>query len=163
MVALQPRCAAKCKANAVQSSCMPVHACTYALNMVPPSAPPLKGVVVVYYKYENTTLEGLLAQVGKSLQGGRALSIALLMHGHTGYFKINKEKVGGVRGQRSGVRWLGQRAKVRGQVGGSEGKGQGSSGQGQRGWFRRRLGAVKDAGLGTSQKHPCGFSEVTER
>ena len=142
MVALQPRCAAKCKANAVQSSCMSVHARTYALKMVPPSAPPLKGVVVVYYKYENTTLEGLLAQVGKSLQGGQALSIALLMHGHTGYFKINKEKVGRVRGDWSGVKWLGQRAKVRGQVdrvrrqrsgvkwAGSEGMGQRSSGLG---------------------------------
>ena len=55
----------------------------------------------MYYKYENTSLDGLLAQVGKSLHGGRALSIALLMHGHTGYFKVNKEKVGGARGQRS--------------------------------------------------------------
>ena len=77
------------------------------------SAPPLEGVIVVYYKYETTTLDGLLAQVGKSLQRGRALSIALLMHGHTGYFKINKEKVGGVSGQVGGVR--GQRSRVRGQ------------------------------------------------
>lgn len=74
------------------------------LSVAPPSVPPFKGIVLVYYKYEDTTLGGLLAEVEKSLQGGRALSIALLMHGHTGYFKINKEKVGGVRGQVGGVK-----------------------------------------------------------
>ena len=74
------------------------------LSVAPPSVPPLKGIVVVYYKYETITLGGLLAEVGKSLKGGRALSIALLMHGHTGYFKINKKKVGRVRGHVGGVK-----------------------------------------------------------
>ena len=51
------------------------------------------GVAVVYYKYESTSLEELLQSVAKKLSGRRALSIALLFHGHPGFFKIIGNKV----------------------------------------------------------------------
>ena len=53
-----------------------------------------EGVAVVYYKYESATLDELLKSVGKKLNGRRALSIALLFHGHPGFFKIIRDKVG---------------------------------------------------------------------
>jgi len=51
------------------------------------------GVAVVYYKYESATLDELIKSVGKKLNGRRALSIALLFHGHPGFFKIIRDKV----------------------------------------------------------------------
>lgn len=51
------------------------------------------GVAVVYYKYESTSLDELLQSVAKKLNGRRALSIALLFHGHPGFFKIIRDKV----------------------------------------------------------------------
>ncbi|XP_065886059.1 serine/threonine-protein kinase Nek8-like, partial [Dysidea avara] len=50
------------------------------------------GVAVVYYKYESATLDELLKSVRKKLNGRRALSIALLFHGHPGFFKIIRDK-----------------------------------------------------------------------
>ena len=51
------------------------------------------GVAVVKYSYEATSLAKLLQQVGEKLKGRRALSVALLMHGQPGYFKICSGKV----------------------------------------------------------------------
>ena len=51
------------------------------------------GVAVVYYKYETTSLDELLQSIAKKLNGRRALSIALLFHGHPGFFKIIRDKV----------------------------------------------------------------------
>lgn len=51
------------------------------------------GVAVVYYKYETTSLDELLQSVVKKLNGRRDLSIALLFHGHPGFFKIIRDKV----------------------------------------------------------------------
>ena len=51
------------------------------------------GVAVVKYSYEATTLTRLLQLVGATLKGRQALSIAMVVHGQPGYFKICSQKV----------------------------------------------------------------------
>lgn len=51
------------------------------------------GVAVVKYTYETTSLTVLLRTIGNTLKGRQALSIALLVHGQPGYFKICSQKV----------------------------------------------------------------------
>ena len=50
------------------------------------------GVAVVKYAYESTTLAKLLQLVAATLKGRLALSIALLVHGQPGYFKMCAQK-----------------------------------------------------------------------
>ena len=51
------------------------------------------GVEVVKYTYESTSLGKLLQMIAATLKGRQALSIAFLMHGQPGYFKICSQKV----------------------------------------------------------------------
>ena len=51
------------------------------------------GVAVVRYDYEATSLTELLRLVGDRLKGRRALSIALVVHGQPGQFKLTRDKV----------------------------------------------------------------------
>ena len=55
------------------------------------------GVAVVKYPYESTSLAKLLQLVAATLKGRLALSIALLVHGQPGYFKICSQKVSGLQ------------------------------------------------------------------
>lgn len=54
------------------------------------------GVEVVKYSYEVTSLAKLLQMIGAKLKGRQALSIAFLVHGQPGCFKICSQKVRGV-------------------------------------------------------------------
>lgn len=54
------------------------------------------GVEVVKYSYEATSLAKLLQMIGAKLKGRQALSIAFLVHGQPGCFKICSQKVRGV-------------------------------------------------------------------
>lgn len=51
------------------------------------------GVVVVEYSYDTTSLSKLFQTIGTKLKGRQALSIAFLVHGQPGCFKICSEKV----------------------------------------------------------------------
>ena len=48
----------------------------------------------VRYAYETTTLSRLLKSVGERLRGRKALSVALVVHGSPGCFKLCSQKVG---------------------------------------------------------------------
>lgn len=47
----------------------------------------------VRYAYETTTLSRLLKAVGEKLRGRKALSVALVVHGSPGCFKLCSQKV----------------------------------------------------------------------
>ena len=51
------------------------------------------GIDISRYTYESTTLAKLLQLVGSKLKGRIALSMAFLMHGEPGCFKICPQKV----------------------------------------------------------------------
>ena len=51
------------------------------------------GVEVVKYSYETTSLAKLLQMIGAKLKGRQALSIAFLVHGQPGCFKMCSQKV----------------------------------------------------------------------
>ena len=51
------------------------------------------GAKVVKYSYELTTLHKLLTMVDAALKGRLALSIALMVHGQPGCFKLCSQKV----------------------------------------------------------------------
>lgn len=51
------------------------------------------GVAVVHYNYETTSLGRLLVHIGDTMKSRQALSIALVVHGQNGSFKINRQKV----------------------------------------------------------------------
>ena len=51
------------------------------------------GVEVVKYSYETTSLSKLFQMIGAKLKGRQALSIAFLVHGQPGCFKICSQKV----------------------------------------------------------------------
>ncbi len=50
-------------------------------------------VAVVRYTYESTTLAKLLQMVAAKMRGRQALSIALVVHGEPGLFKLCSQKV----------------------------------------------------------------------
>ena len=80
------------------------------LSVAPPSVPPLKGIVVVYYKYETITLGGLLAEVGKSPQGGTSFEHCP-SHARPHRLLQDQQKEGG---QGQGSRGWGQKVGARG-------------------------------------------------
>ena len=47
----------------------------------------------VRYSYETTTLSSLLKSIGEQLKGRKALSVALVVHGSPGCFKLCSQKV----------------------------------------------------------------------
>lgn len=51
------------------------------------------GVVTIAYNYDNTDLHNLLKLIGDKLKGRKALSIALVVHGQSGGFKLTKYNV----------------------------------------------------------------------
>ena len=51
------------------------------------------GTAAVRYAYETTTLSRLLKTVGERLRGRKALSVALVVHGSPGCFKLCSQKV----------------------------------------------------------------------
>ena len=51
------------------------------------------GVAVVHYNYETTSLGRLLVLIGDTMKSRQALSIALVVHGQPGNFKINRQNV----------------------------------------------------------------------
>ena len=51
------------------------------------------GVESVKYSYETTSLSKLFQTIGTKLKGRQALSIAFLVHGQPGCFKICSQKV----------------------------------------------------------------------
>lgn len=51
------------------------------------------GVVTIAYNYDNSDLHILLKLIGDKLKGRKALSIALVVHGQTGGFKLTKYNV----------------------------------------------------------------------
>ena len=51
------------------------------------------GTATVKYAYETTTLSRLLKAIGERLRGRKALSIALVVHGSPGCFKLCAQKV----------------------------------------------------------------------
>lgn len=51
------------------------------------------GVAVIVYDYERTSLARLLQLIGDKLQSRKALSIALILHGQPGVFKLNRHNV----------------------------------------------------------------------
>ena len=51
------------------------------------------GTATVRYSYETTTLSRLLKAVGERLRGRKALSVALVVHGSPGCFKLCSQKV----------------------------------------------------------------------
>lgn len=52
-------------------------------------------VAVVRYSYEATSLAKLLQMVAATMRGRQALSIALVVHGQAGLFKICSQKASG--------------------------------------------------------------------
>ena len=51
------------------------------------------GVAVVHYEYQSTSLNKLLQSIGDILKSRKAYSIAFVVHGQPGHFKLNSEKV----------------------------------------------------------------------
>jgi NIMA (never in mitosis gene a)-related kinase len=51
------------------------------------------GVALVVYDYDATTLSRLLQLIGDKLKGRKALSIAMVVHGQPGHFKINRHNM----------------------------------------------------------------------
>lgn len=51
------------------------------------------GVVTIAYNYDNSDLHILLKLIGDKLKGRKALSIALVVHGQSGGFKLTKYNV----------------------------------------------------------------------
>ena len=51
------------------------------------------GVVTIAYNYDKADLHDLLKLIGDKLKGRKALSIALVVHGQSGGFKLTKYNV----------------------------------------------------------------------
>ena len=51
------------------------------------------GVVTIAYNYDKADLHNLLKLIGDKLKGRKALSIALVVHGQSGGFKLTKYNV----------------------------------------------------------------------